>query len=213
MTVTRGFSLRVETKSTQGAPFPPESRHARELTNGGRAPPRAAAHQSTRGTLPPTHSRHHDDGRHTRTPPMLVGDPVPTERPAAQSCKATGTTDPPIPSTGPARRRTPVSDLFHEPEAHPKTAAAGAPPEVTVRDHHPSPGGHKVIQPLWEAPSGWKIARWVDLGARLGSRGWTRDEAYSCATRLAASAGPEQERESRIQRGTGERERRWLVDG
>lgn len=75
---------------------PPRARHSRqragtrgELTNGGRAP-RAAAHQSTRGTLPPTHSRHHDDGRHTRTPPMLVGDPVPTERPAAQSCKATG---------------------------------------------------------------------------------------------------------------------------
>ena len=76
----------------------------------------------------------------TRTPPMLVGDPVPTERPAAHSCKATRTTDPPIPSTGPARRRTPVSDLFHEPEAHPKTAATGIPPMVTVRGHRPAPG-------------------------------------------------------------------------
>ncbi len=31
--------------------------------------------------------------------------------------------------------------LFHEPEAHAKTAASRAHPEVTVRDHHPSPGG------------------------------------------------------------------------
>ena len=42
------------------------------------------------------------------------------------SCKATGTTDRPIPSTRPARRRTPVSDLFHEPEAHPKPPPPGS---------------------------------------------------------------------------------------
>lgn len=35
---------------------------------------------------------------------------------------------PPIPSTGSARETDPDGDLFHEPEAHPKTAAAGAPP-------------------------------------------------------------------------------------
>ncbi|MGK2852568.1 MAG: recombinase family protein [Microbacteriaceae bacterium] len=31
-------------------------------------------------------------------------------------------------------------------QAQPKTATAGPPPEVTVRDHHPSPGGPQVIQ-------------------------------------------------------------------
>ena len=31
-------------------------------------------------------------------------------------------------------------DLFHEPEAHPKTAATKAPPEITVGDRHPVTG-------------------------------------------------------------------------
>ena len=146
LTVTRGFSLRVETKSTQarhsrqraartGAHQRREHPLARPLTNprGERCLPRTPD-TTTMGA--------------TRTPPMLVGDPVPTERPAAHSCKATGTTDPPIPSTGPARRRTPVSDLFHEPEAHPKTAATGIPPMVTVRGHRPAPGRPSLIQAL-----------------------------------------------------------------
>jgi hypothetical protein len=127
-----------------GAPFPPEAdTHGSSPTAG---EPLARPLTNPRGErcLPRTPDTTTMGA--TRTPPMLVGDPVPTERPAAHSCTATGTTDPPIPSTGPARRQTPVSDLFHEPEAHPKTAATGIPPMVTVRGHRPAPGRPSVIQ-------------------------------------------------------------------
>jgi hypothetical protein len=139
-----GLSLRSRRRAPSASSR--QSRHARELTNGGRVPSHGAA-LTARGTCLPTHSRAHDDGRHAR-PPMLVGDPVPTEGPPPppSSNDATGTIDPPIPSTGPARRRTPDSDLFHEPEAHPKTAATGIPPSITVRGHRPAPGRPQVIQ-------------------------------------------------------------------
>ena len=73
-----GLSLRSRRRAPSASSR--QSRHARELTNGGRVPSHGAAH-TARGTCLPTHSRAHDDGRHAR-PPMLVGDPVPTERPA-----------------------------------------------------------------------------------------------------------------------------------
>jgi len=133
-----------------GAPFPPEAdTHGSSPTAG---EPLARPLTNPRGErcLPRTPDTTTMGA--TRTPPMLVGDPVPTERPAAHSCTATGTTDPPIPSTGPARRQTPVSDLFHEPEAHPKTAATGIPPMVTVRGHRPAPGRPSVIQAI----KGWQ---------------------------------------------------------
>lgn len=52
----------------------------------------------------------------------------------------------PIPSTGPLGRRAPDDDLFHEPEAHPKTVAAGTLPRspyVTTAGRREAP---QVIQ-------------------------------------------------------------------
>ncbi len=132
-----------QTKSTQARLPARADTHGSSPTAG--EFPRAAAHQSAPRDCLPTHSRHHDDGR-PHTPPMLVGDPVPYRRPAQPHPTQRGTTDPPIPSTGPARRRTPASDLFHEPEAQPKIAATRIPPRVTVRGHRPAPGRPQVIQ-------------------------------------------------------------------
>ena len=105
--------------------------HERELANDGRALARRSPHPRT---CLPTHSR---QPATARTPPALVDDPV--LRPGLPTLRVRSDR-PPIPSTGPARETDPGDDLFHEPETHPKTATAGAPPEVTVRDPPPITG-------------------------------------------------------------------------
>src|SRR5690242_5086114 len=49
-----------------------------------------------------------------------------------------------------ARETSPGDDLFHGPEVHPKSVTPGTPPETTVGDHHPRPGGPlKRYKPDW----------------------------------------------------------------
>ena len=63
---------------------------------------------------------------------MLVGHSMLwTQTPAPAESSA-----PSIPSTESARERDPGDDLFHGPEAQPKSVTARVPPETTLCGHH-----------------------------------------------------------------------------
>lgn len=72
------------------------------------------------------------------TPPMLVGDPVP-HRPRAPRRGPSASHQ--FPQPGLLERPAPGNDPFHRPEVHPKSVTPRTPPEITVGDHHPRPGG------------------------------------------------------------------------
>ena len=93
-------------------------------------PPRLRREPS--GGLPTTPDTR--GGNHLRRP-RLVGDPVRT--PTRPRSRGEAASRHQFPQPGPLARRAPADDLFHGPEAHPDTAPAGTPPEITVGDHHP----------------------------------------------------------------------------
>jgi len=111
----------------------------RQLTNGGRAlarrSPSPPAGMSP-DTLPTTSG---GDVRH----PCLWVIRCSAEPDDARRAATTGHQ---FPEPGLLERRAPPTISFTSPKLTRKPPLPGTPPEVTVRDHHPSPGGPQVIQ-------------------------------------------------------------------
>lgn len=73
-----------------------------------------------------------------------------------------------FPQPGLLERRAPVTISFTSPKLTRKPPHPGAPPEVTVRDHRPSPGGPQVIQAALTATIQCSASAWHSRSASVG---------------------------------------------